>query len=193
MRYLSKVVVQHAPFLRRVVPDLYVWKEPLFSAPSYVAFEAKALAEAEIAQTTMSQQIRQVMPELADFISTNFKAVFDVLRKIDAKGQDTNASLAVTTLEEPFWTLLKYFEICWGGIWTPDDRPLAMCSRFMGELWHGGANGSQLWPYPRWRLNTWPPPMQLDKPFGCRGDDATFIVAIDGNFSPFPSIACREK
>lgn len=100
---MSKVVVQHAPFLRRVVPDLYVWKEPLFSAPSYVAFEAKALAEAEIAQTTMSQQIRQVMPELADFISTNFKAVFDVLRKIDAKSQDTNASLAElskTVLEE---------------------------------------------------------------------------------------------
>ncbi|OXC62738.1 hypothetical protein AYX13_06949 [Cryptococcus neoformans] len=77
LSYLSKVIVQDAPFLRRFVPDLYVWKEPLFSAPSFVAFEAKILAEVEIAQTTTSQQLRQVMLELANFISTNFKPVTD--------------------------------------------------------------------------------------------------------------------
>ncbi|OWZ47053.1 hypothetical protein C343_01451 [Cryptococcus neoformans C23] len=77
LHYLSKVIVQDAPFLRRFVPDLYVWKEPFFSAPSFVAFEAKTLAEVKIAQTTTSQQLRQVMPELANFISTNFKPVTD--------------------------------------------------------------------------------------------------------------------
>ncbi|OWT41491.1 hypothetical protein J008_01433 [Cryptococcus neoformans] len=85
--YLSKVIVQDAPFLRRFVPDLYVWKEPLFSAPSFVAFEAKILAEVEIAQTTTSQQLRQVMLELANFISTNFKPV-----------TDSSSSRPVTTL-----------------------------------------------------------------------------------------------
>lgn len=43
------------------------------------------------------------MPELTDFLSTNFKAMFGVLRQIDAKGQDTNASfveLRKTVLEE---------------------------------------------------------------------------------------------
>lgn len=103
LRYLANVVVQDAPFLRRLVPDLYIWKHPLFSKPSYVAFEAKALAEAEIANTTVSDIMRQGMPELTDFLSTNFKAVFGVLRQIDAKGQDTNASLVElrkTVLEE---------------------------------------------------------------------------------------------
>ncbi|KAE8539302.1 hypothetical protein D1P53_004400 [Cryptococcus gattii VGV] len=90
---LDALVVQDAPFLRQLVPDLYIWKHPLFSKPSYVAFEAKALAEAEIANTTVSDIMRQGMPELAHFLSTNFKAVFGVLRQIDAKGQDTNASL----------------------------------------------------------------------------------------------------
>ncbi|KIR81471.1 hypothetical protein I306_01451 [Cryptococcus gattii EJB2] len=101
--HLSKVVVQDAPFLRRLVPDLYIWKHPLFSKPSYVAFEAKALAEAEIANTTVSEIMRRGMPELTDFLSTNFKAVFGALRQIDAKGQDTNASfveLRKTVLEE---------------------------------------------------------------------------------------------
>lgn len=103
LRYLATVVVQDAPFLRRLVPDLYVWKHPVFSKPSYVAFEAKALAEAEIASTTASEIMRRGMPELTGFLSTNFKAVFGALRQIDAKGQDTNASLVElrkTVLEE---------------------------------------------------------------------------------------------
>ncbi|OXH36284.1 hypothetical protein J003_01443 [Cryptococcus neoformans] len=57
LRYLSKVIVQDAPFLRRFVPDLYVWKEPFFSAPSFVAFEAKTLAEVKIAQTTTTSEL----------------------------------------------------------------------------------------------------------------------------------------
>ncbi|ADV24725.1 Hypothetical protein CGB_J1690W [Cryptococcus gattii WM276] len=103
LRYLATVVVQDAPFLRRLVPDLYVWKHPVFSKPSYVAFEAKALAEAEIASTTASEIMRRGMPELTGFLSTNFKAVFGALRQIDAKEQDTNASLVElrkTVLEE---------------------------------------------------------------------------------------------
>ncbi|OXG39057.1 hypothetical protein C360_01487 [Cryptococcus neoformans Bt15] len=76
LHYLSKVIVQDAPFLRRFVPDLYVWKEPFFSAPSFVAFEAKTLAEVKIAQTTTSQQLRQVMPDPAVHRDGNERPTF---------------------------------------------------------------------------------------------------------------------
>ncbi|OWZ41808.1 hypothetical protein C356_03751 [Cryptococcus neoformans c45] len=82
------------PFFRQLEPDLFVWKHPVFSTPTFLAFEARVLAEAQSAGARMSEDARQLIPELSDYLSTNFTALFKATYNIDTTLTGLAASVA---------------------------------------------------------------------------------------------------
>ncbi|OWZ42933.1 hypothetical protein C343_03961 [Cryptococcus neoformans C23] len=85
---------QDAPFIRQLEPDLFVWKHPVFSTSTFLAFEARVLAEAQSAEARMSEDARQLIPELSDYLSTNFTALFKATYNIDTTLTGLAASVA---------------------------------------------------------------------------------------------------
>ncbi|ODN78675.1 hypothetical protein L202_04257 [Cryptococcus amylolentus CBS 6039] len=82
MRFLAKVVVQDAPFLRKLTPQHFVWKHELFSDPVYLDYEAKALAEAETSQFSVSDELQRAIPELSDVMVNGFRAMTSELQGV---------------------------------------------------------------------------------------------------------------
>ncbi|UOH84615.1 hypothetical protein LQV05_001423 [Cryptococcus neoformans] len=94
MDWFRSVLIQDAPFIRQLEPDLFVWKHPVFSTPTFLAFEARVLAEAQSAEARMSEDARQLIPELSDYLSTNFTALFKATYNIDTTLTGLAASVA---------------------------------------------------------------------------------------------------
>lgn len=94
MDWFRSVLIQDAPFIRQLEPDLFVWKHPVFSTSTFLAFEARVLAEAQSAEARMSEDARQLIPELSDYLSTNFTALFKATYNINTTLQGLTASFA---------------------------------------------------------------------------------------------------
>ncbi|TYJ57542.1 hypothetical protein B9479_001624 [Cryptococcus floricola] len=79
---LRESFLQDAPHLKRLFPDLYVWRNPIFQNPLFTDFEERALAVSESEHLSVNSVVSQAMPELADCLITNFRGVFDHLDRL---------------------------------------------------------------------------------------------------------------
>ena len=90
LRELRTILMQDLVQLRQILPNFYFFSHPLFSSPSFLAYERLALATIASADDPADMRLRQAMPILEGKITSGFNAVMQAAREQSLRGDATD-------------------------------------------------------------------------------------------------------